>query len=250
MIKFKQAAVLTLGVVIAALMVVLGLWQANTARTHGRQATEERANLPAVVLPAGATGDAVTGLYGRPVTVTGEYLPELQYYVGDRPPLRIVTAFRTQSGQILPIVRGQVDQGQSPADAPVGVITQTGLLLPSEKDFHGQLGTGLPEPVIATVKLERLAQEWPAPLLNGFISLSEADSQAQSMTVATVTLPEGEGSERNVGYALQWWVFAAFGLVMCIVWARYLGRGEREDRRLARARAIAEARSGSDQRAG
>ncbi|MGA4670026.1 SURF1 family protein [Propionibacteriaceae bacterium Y1923] len=243
MTRLKQAGIMALGLVVAVLMVVLGLWQANTARTHGQAATQERAAMPAVALPDGASGDAVTELYGRQVSVTGEYLPELQYYVGDKPPLRIVTAFRTQSGQVVPIVRGQVGDGQTPADAPIGLVQQTGLLLPSEKDFHGQLGDDLPEPVIPTVKLERLAQEWPTPLLNGFISLSEADSQAQSMQVATVVLPEGEGSERNAGYALQWWVFAAFALVMCGVWARQLGRNAK--RQAARAAAL-KARSQSE----
>lgn len=240
---FKQAAVLALGAALAGVMVLLGMWQASTVRTQGQQATIERAELPPQALPEAATGDTVAGFYGRPITVTGEYLPQWQYYVGDKPPLRIVTAFKTSSGQIIPIIRGQVAEGQTPAAAPSGTLTQTGVVLPSEKDFHGQLGDGLPTPVIATVKLERLAQEWPTPLLNGFITLSEADSAAQQMTAASVVLPEGEGSQRNAGYALQWWVFAAFGLSMSVVWARQIGKPVRDEKRAARARAIARARA-------
>lgn len=243
MIKIKQAAVLALGVIAAAAMIFLGMWQASTFRTQGQDATIERAHLPPVALPANATGDAVTELYGRPVTVTGQYLPQWQYYVGDKPPLRVVTAFKTADGQIIPVVRGQVSADQSPAPVPTGTISQSGLVLPSEKDFYGTLTDDLPQPVIGTVKLERLAQEWPAPLLNGFITLSEANSSAQSMTPATVTLPEGEGSQRNAGYALQWWVFAAFGLAMTVVWARQIGKPVRDEKRAARARLVAEARA-------
>lgn len=243
MIKFKQGAVLTLGVVIAGVMVLLGMWQASTFRSQGQQATLERAQLPAVDLPANADGDTVAGLYGRPITVTGQYLPEWQYYVGSTPPLRVVTAFKTSTGQIVAIVRGQVAEGQTPAPAPTGTLTQSGLVMPSEKDFHTTMGPGLPQPVIPTVKLERLAQDWPAPLLNGFMTLSDDDSAAQSMSPAEVVLPEGEGSQRNAGYALQWWVFAAFGLAMSVVWARQIGKPARDQKRAARARAIAEARA-------
>ena len=243
MIKIKQTAVLSLGVVVAGAMVLLGMWQASTFRTQGQQATIERAQLAPVDLPPVADGETVAGLYGRPITVTGQYLPEFQYYVGSTPPLRVVTAFKTSAGQVVPIVRGQVAAGQTPSPAPAGTVTQSGLVLPSEKDFHGVLAQGLPEPVIATVKLERLAQDWPAPLLNGFITLSEADSAAQSMTPADVVLPEGEGSQRNAGYALQWWVFAAFGLAMSVVWARQIGKPVRDEKHAARARAVAQARA-------
>ena len=243
MIKFKQAAVVALGLVLAATMVLLGMWQASTFRSQGQQATIDRAQLPPVALPENASGNTVAELYGRPVTVTGEYLPDLQYYVGGKPPLRIVTAFKTSTGQIVPIVRGQVARGQTPSPVPTGVVTQSGLVLPSETDFPGSADESLPEPVVPSVKLERLAQEWPTPLLNGFITLSEADSTAQAMTPASVDLPEGEGSQRNAGYALQWWVFAAFGLSMSLVWARQIGKPVRDEKRTARARAIAEARA-------
>lgn len=224
MTRVKQLAVITFGVVIAGAMIWLGLWQASTFRTQGHDATLERARQPAVALPSNATGNDVASLYGRQVTVTGRYLPEYQYYVGGKPPLRIVTAFRTDAGQVLAVVRGEVDDGTTPTAPPAGTVSQSGLLMPSEKDFHGTMATGLPTPVIPTVKLERLAQEWPTPLLNGFVTLTEQDAKAQSLTPATVVLPEGEGSQRNAGYALQWWVFAGFALVMTFIWARMIGR--------------------------
>ena len=234
MITLRQLGVMVLGVIAAGLMVWLGLWQASTFRTHGQEATQQRAQLPAVALPANATGDQVAGLYGRQVTITGQYLSDQQFYVGDKPPLRIVTAFRTSTGQIVPVVRGQLAEGATPPAAPAGTVTQTGLVMPSEKDFHGQMGASLPQPIMPTVKLERLAQVWPAPLLNGFVTLNAPDSQAQRLLPAQVELPEGEGSQRNAGYALQWWVFAAFALVMTSVWARLIGKPDREAKKAAR----------------
>ncbi|MGD7732415.1 SURF1 family protein [Propionibacteriaceae bacterium G57] len=222
-VRVKQAAVMLLGLVVAGLMVFLGLWQASTFRTQGQEATQERAKIAAVALPAGA-GDQIGALYGRQVTVTGEYLPEYQYYIGEKPPLRVVTAFRTTTGQVVPVVRGEVAEGETATPVPSGVQTQTGLLMPSEKDLTSTPTVGLPTPVMVQVKLESLAQQWPTPLLNGFVTLNEADARDQQLTPATVVLPDGSGSQRNAGYALQWWIFAAFALVMCAVRARQFGK--------------------------
>jgi len=58
----------------------------------------------------------------------------------------------------------------------------------------------------------------------GFITLPAADSAAQGLGTAVVALPSGSGSIQNIGYALQWWVFAAFGAFMTVRFIRALGR--------------------------
>lgn len=220
--RLQRLAIVLLGLVVCLVMVGLGLWQASTARTHGAQATRERAAEPAVPLPSAASGDDVAALYGRQVTLRGRYLPDQQFYVGEKPPFRVLAAFRTTDGTIVPVVRGQVEWGTPLPPPPQGEVSQTGLLLPSEKrpEDRGIPAKDLPSPRIAQVKIEALAQRWPSPVLNGFVSLGEQESTAQSMAPAPVELPEGEGSARNAGYALQWWVFAGFAAVMTVVWAR------------------------------
>jgi hypothetical protein len=69
-----------------------------------------------------------------------------------------------------------------------------------------------------------LAQFWPQQLLPGFITLRGPDSEAQGLRMAVVALPTGSGSIQNIGYALQWWVFAAFGAFMTFRFVRALGR--------------------------
>lgn len=219
MINPKRLAIILLGTTIAMVMVVLGLWQASTYRTQGADATRERASQAPVPLPSGAQGNQAAELYGRRVTITGEYLPQ-SHYVGTKDPLRVVTAFRTTEGTVIAVVRGQVPAEGTPPPPPRGKVTQSGLLMPSEKDPVGTPDAGLPTPLRAQVKLEELAQTWPEPLLNGFVTLDAADATAQSLTPASVKLPEGEGSQRNAGYALQWWVFAVFAMVMTVIWAR------------------------------
>ena len=71
-----------------------------------------------------------------------------------------------------------------------------------------------------------LAQQWPGPLISGFVTLSADDAQAQQLVPATVTLPEARGRLRNGAYAIQWWLFAGFTLVMAVRMARDFGSRE------------------------
>jgi hypothetical protein len=124
----------------------------------------------------------------------------------------VLGAVRQADGSIVPVVRGL---GVDPAAPPLGSVTQTGVLLPSEarasRTADGQL---------TAVELPVLAQEWPGPLIDGFVTLSNADASAQGLEPATLVLPEGSGRLRNGAYALQWWVFAAFTLIMAVKMAR------------------------------
>lgn len=77
------------------------------------------------------------------------------------------------------------------------------------------------------MRLAQLAQLWPEPLIPGFITLDSAEAARQGLQPAAVNLPTGEGSWRNSGYALQWWVFALFALGMTIKIAQGMGKRER-----------------------
>lgn len=83
----------------------------------------------------------------------------------------------------------------------------------SEAGTDHPLATGY---ALGSVRLPQLAQLWPQPLLPGFITLDAPAAARQGLQPATVSLPTGEGSWRNSGYALQWWAFALFTLGMSI----------------------------------
>jgi hypothetical protein len=97
-----------------------------------------------------------------------------------------------------------------------------GILLPSESDLPGSYPSGQ----IGSVRVPALAQQWPGPLVSGVVTLSPADAAGQGLTPSVVELPEGQGRLRNGAYALQWWVFAAFGLAFAIRMARDFGRAD------------------------
>lgn len=219
LVRLKQVLVLLVGLAAAAVMVVLGLWQLDVYHSQGARAAQARAAEPPVLLTEVAPAAAPVGdAYGRSVRFTGRYDPGAQVLVPipERPgSFRVLTALRQDDGSVVPVVRGITD-GVAAAPAPVTSVSQTGVLLPSEPE---QLG-GYPEGQVGSVRLPALAQQWPGPLVAGFVTLSAEDAAAQGLTPAVVNLPEAEGRLRNGAYALQWWVFAAFAIAMSLRMAR------------------------------
>jgi surfeit locus 1 family protein len=238
--RLRQALILALGLVLAAVMVALGLWQLDVYQMQGEAAAAKRAAEPAVelrqVAPAGA---AVRDGYGRSVIFTGTYLTQPQELIplADRPGmLRVVTPLRQPDGSVVAVVRGLMPDGGSapePPPPPSGLLTQTGILLPSDQPSP---------PTDESLRVPVLAQRWPGPLVDGFVVLSAADSRAQSLEPAPASLPEARGRLRNAAYALQWWVFAAFTVFMAIRMARDSGRRDgQSDRKGSEIEAVSRA---------
>ena len=228
----KQTGVLTLGVLLAAAMVLLGIWQLDVYRAQGNATAERRAAEPPVALITVAPPSApVQDGYGRAVTFSGRYDPALQLLVPTDDRYRVLTALRQADGSVVAVVRGTVATPAAPPP-PTGEVTRTGVLLPSEESAAP--GSTSPAGQVTVVRLPTLAQTWPGPLVNGFVTLDATGATAEGLTAAPVDLPEAQGRLRNGAYALQWWVFAAFALGMSIRVARDVGRlEERETEALA-----------------
>lgn len=214
MFRLQQVLVITAGLAVAGVMVALGLWQLGVYRSSGSASAQQRVDAPAVALSQVAPADqAISDGYGRTVVFTGSYDPELQLVVGGPGTRRIVTGFRLADGRVLAVVRG-VTAG-APPPPPTGTLQQTGVLLPSEDS--GDPGTSLRVPL--------LAQTWPGQLIEGYVNLTAAESAAQGVQPSPLALPEAPGRLRNGAYALQWWLFAGFALILAVRFARDLDRG-------------------------
>ena len=223
----KQSGVVALGVVLAAAMVVLGIWQLDVYQRQGTETAARRAAAAPVALDAVAPpGGTVVDGYGRQVRFSGTYDPRLQLLVPTDGGYRVLTGLKQADGSVVAVVRGSVATPELPAP-PVGPVSRTGVLLPSEETSPST--AALPGDQVPTVRLPTLAQSWPGPLVGGFVTLDAAGSTAEGMTSVQVALPEAQGRLRNGAYALQWWVFAAFALGMSIRVARDVGRLEERD---------------------
>ncbi|HOA88762.1 MAG TPA: SURF1 family protein [Propioniciclava tarda] len=234
----RQALWVGVGLAVAGVMLLLGVWQMQRSMDSGAAAIAARAaEPPSPLLNHIHTDGTFDDIYGKPVTVTGEYLPGQQLLVVAKDgTLRVLTAFKVADGRVVPIVRGAVSSRDAVAAAPppAGVQTATGLFLPGEGDAEWSVASG----ELGSVRMPLLAQRWPQQVTPGFVTLDAAGAAAQGLAAASVTLPQGEKSLQNGSYALQWWLFAAFALVFGLKLAHSVGEA---DRRAAEAEAAAEA---------
>ena len=217
--RFKPVLVLALGAGLATLMVLMGLWQLRVYERQGANVAARRAAEPPVALGAVAPpGTKVGDGYGRSVSFAGRYEPEHQILVADpdvTDRYRVVTLLRQDDGSAVAVVRGIVTE--TSVAPPTGRQEQVGVLLPSEPAPDQDSGG-----TTTSVRVTQLAQQWPGPLIDGFVTLSAADATAQGLEPAQARLPEARGRLRNAAYAGQWWLFAAFTLVMAVRMARDL----------------------------
>ena len=218
--RLVPPAIIALGVVLALVMGWLGLWQAQVFVNTGKDAAAQITEGPVLTLDQSVTGDGVGGLWGHTISMTGKYLPAQQVLVvGDDGTQRVVTAFLLDDGRVVAVARGV---GAVTSQPPEGQLTQTGVFLPTE----AQADHAVPAGSYASLRLQALAQVWPQPLVSGYLTLDPTEASQQGLAAAPVVLPTLQGKERNAGYALQWWAFAAFALVMSVVIARnYRRRG-------------------------
>jgi cytochrome oxidase assembly protein ShyY1 len=157
------------------------------------------------------------------VTFQGTYDPALQLLVPmEGGQFRVLTGLRQGDGSVLAVVRGVVFEPNAPAP-PSGPVQQVGVLLPTEEHLPG---ADLPSGQIASVRLPALAQDWPGPLVGGYVNLSGADAARQGLAASPLLLPEASGRLRNGAYSTQWWLFAAFTLFMAYRIARDIGLRE------------------------
>lgn len=205
----------------------LGSWQLGVARDRGAQAAarELRARPAAPIdqvlapqrsFPASADG--------RQVSASGTYDPTTTVLVSGRlqrgrSGFWVVTGLRTGAGAWLPVVRGWVptadDASAGTTSVPAGMVTVRGVLQPDDPPADR---TVAPVPgQLQQVDAADLVNRWGAPIYNGYV-LAATESgvprgpQPQRVPAPAVA-PEGI-AWRNAAYAVQWWVFAGFAVVL------------------------------------
>jgi surfeit locus 1 family protein len=214
--------------------ILLGRWQLHVWEHHRAQdsgAVTRQAPVPldSVLGPDAAYPDV--GL-GRPVIVQGTWVPGETVLVsgqqqGTATGYWVVTPVLTSSGSEIPIVRGwRAGRSGVPA-APHGKATLVGLLQPS--DEGGPIDENVHDRVIPALSITSLLPLMHHDPYGGYaIATSRAVPSGRAVTgmagLAPAQPPDLPGADastalRNLLYALQWWVFAAFVVFM---WWRWL----------------------------
>lgn len=247
----KPEKILLLLVFIAAAFVCgrLGVWQldrayerANLAQQHALEEAENQqpAALADVLLPQATFGGS---LVGKRVEVTGTYEPENQFLVNDRIIngqtgfLVLDSLLVTEDGSggasweglsgnpRMPVLRGWIpanavdvngaitEEWARKVAVPEGSVDLVGWLQASEST----LTVSLPQGQTNSVSSAALANEWGNPIYGGYLVPQES-VPADSSEIVPLPRPSIEGSEglnvQNVFYALQWWLFGGFAVIL------------------------------------
>ena len=228
----------------AAVAVYLGGWQMDRndhlVGENGKITRNYRAE-PLNGPPAAAQfADHDPALTWHPVRLTGQYLPEDQVLVRNRPQdgrvgYEVLVPFRTQDGDVVVLDRGWIPTGAAangmpdavPAP-PAGQVTVTARLQPGEP----AVDRGAPEGQIATIHLEELQERWGYPV--GTAAFGEVFAEDPAPAVSPAPAPEPEtGSGPHLSYSLQWYAFAALFFVAYGYAARQQARNDEWDRQYA-----------------
>lgn len=161
---------------------------------------------------------------GRPVEVTGAWVPSGTVYVSDRKHdgvegYWVVTPVAVGGGDrpAVPVVRGWVSDPSKAPPAPEGDVDLVGSLQPTE-------GTGATDPdpdddVIPQVRIADLIQHVDQDLYSAYVV---DDDPAPGLVKADLAALPQSGrftGLRNLLYAIEWWLF---GLFAAYIWLKHV----------------------------
>ncbi|MEV7967345.1 SURF1 family protein [Sphaerisporangium sp. NPDC088356] len=220
----------TIGVLIS--FTFLGRWQLGVFEESGRpHVVMDPAPVALSTLVEAGSRVPVEAI-GRKVTAQGTFDASRQLLVAERAPTVeagggaskdagywLLTPLKLAGGTLVPVVRGWVASPADPATAvPAGTVSVSGRLQPSEPtDFARRRTSPLPAGQVATVSTSELINVWQGVRLqDGFVVATAPVSRAPASRLVDAPPPtEGGGfAWRNLAYAAQWWIFAAFAVFM------------------------------------
>lgn len=221
----------------------LGAWQLDRAYERAELAAQQEA-AEAVAAGPSWLGDVLSPqerfpgeLVGREVRVAGEFEDSGSLLVPGRvleghTGYLVLTPFRvTDDGTggaswadlsgapVLAVVQGWV---AAPADAaaltrPEGEVTLTGWLQVGESTSGS---AAVVDGQTEQIALSALVNEWGGPIYTGYLVANGGPGSPESGGVAALPRPTIDGGSganlQNVFYALQWWVFGGFAVLLWI----------------------------------
>lgn len=216
--------------------VLLGNWQLGAWQMHREDRAAELANVDPVPLAdvlgpdAAFPGDGV----GRPVTMTGRWLPDDLTYIADHEndgqlgywvvvPLLTCGDDRTDCPEpsAMPVVLGWSATVADAASPPTGEAEVTGWLQPGESD--GGPDDDPEDRVLPALRIADLLQRVEQDLYGGFVILEQpAAARGDLAAVTPDSLPEAPTSTalRNFLYGIEWYLFGGFAVFLWWRWSR------------------------------
>jgi cytochrome oxidase assembly protein ShyY1 len=212
---------------IAAVCARLGVWQLDRAQRDAEPsvpsgptepADVEAAPLADVLAPqATFTGSAdgrfveARGRFGADeVLVPGRELDGVEGVL-------VVTPFVVaDTSATLAVVRGwaATPEEATQAPAPAGDVVVRGVLQVGEAAGDD---AGLPPGQVAAVSPAQLVNRWGGPMYTGYLLLEDGSDAGAGLRAVPPPEPPASWDLQNLAYALQWWLFGGFAVLL---WAR------------------------------
>lgn len=235
----RWLAYLAVALIFAVACAFLSNWQFTRNEERSRQLGLVEANYdaPAVALaelvPAGAELRPTDEW--RPVTITGQYLPDDGLLVRNRPhggtaAFEVLVPFRLDDGRVFLVNRGWVRPGEQQADPdvvpapPEGEVTVVVRLKPGEP--LPASGRSAPDGQVPTIHLPLIADLTGESVEVGAFGILVSESPAATSAPELLASPS-EDPGPHLSYAIQWILFAIMGFVF--IW--YVIRSERQARK-------------------
>lgn len=197
----------------------LDAWQARRADAQRDLTTAQPVPLRSVMGPDSSfPGESL----GRPVELSGRWVPQSTMYVSDRQEggrtgYWVVTPVRVDgTASAMPVVRGWAPRASAPSVA--GSVRLTGWLQPGEGS--GLVDRDPDDDVIPEMRIASLVQHVPMDLYGGFVIDSSAGSGLAQVDPTDAPPVGSTTALRNLLYAIEWWIFALFALVVWWRWCR------------------------------
>jgi len=215
----RRIALVVIAVLVAGVCVRLGFWQLG--RLQGRQRVNAVLVTREAAPPVDLAGADAGALAFARVTATGRYDVAHESILAQRsadgiPGNHVLTPLVLDDGRAVLVDRGwvplEVDDVPvtGPAAAPSGRVLISGLALPPDAVSDPPL---TPAPSLST-RIDLGVGGLPYELLPVYVLLGSQEPSQQSPAVAAgPTFDDGP----HLGYALQWFAFAAIAVVGCVV---------------------------------
>lgn len=204
---------------------LLGFWQYDAWQTHRAAEAVDLTRLEAIPLAEamGPDDPFPAALVGRPVRVTGVWVPDATVLVSGREQdgedgYWVVTPLAVGGAEepALPVVRGWTPTPDVPP-APQGESDLVGWLQPPEGS--GEADPDPTDDVLPQVRIADLVQFVDQDLYGGYAVATEPGPGLAPATLEQLPDVGRFTALRNLLYAFEWWVFGGFA---AFVWWRYV----------------------------
>lgn len=237
-----------LALLATAAAVLLGVWQYGVWQTGRLDLTLIRSHAAARPLDSLLTPDGAfpADSVGRPVHLSGRWLPASTLYVAHRTlhgrsgvwavtPVAVCSRERSCAGApAILVVRGWSRGVHTAPAPPTGSVRVTGWLQPGETS--GDTDPNPTDDVIPQLDVADAVQHVRGDLYGGYVITRSATPAAGTsaaavpagarsatllpLTPASLPKPPTFTSVRNLLYAGQWWVFGGFAVYLWWRWCR------------------------------